>query len=137
MLSLIKIFESSSSNNDDAATNEGNGENKGRGRFEPSVHITNCCANSHDEMKFSGEICVELDKPGPFSISCSNDSSISGSSGDKDLPLGDYFPSIAASVAMLAEKSAPYVQGGQANNGFEYLGLDFVLSSVPDWHPIV
>ncbi len=125
-------YDSSSANNDDTATNDGNEDNTGRGRFEPSVHITNCCANSHDEMKFSGEICVELDKPGPFSISCSNDSSISGSSGDKDLPLGDYFPSIAASVAMLAEKSAPYVQGGQANNGFEYLGLDFVLSSVPD-----
>ncbi|KAK1738812.1 hypothetical protein QTG54_010128 [Skeletonema marinoi] len=32
----------------------------------------------------------------------------------------------------VGRKSAAYVQGGQANNGFEYLGLDFVLSSVPE-----
>lgn len=129
-----EIFEyDSSSSNDGGATKEGNTDNKRRERFEPSVHITNCCANSHDEDKFSGEICVELDKPGPFSTSHSNGSSDVGvGSGNGDLPLGDYFPSIAASVAMLAEKSAAYVQGGQANNGFEYLGLDFVLSSVPD-----
>eukprot|EP00984_Skeletonema_dohrnii_P035024 scaffold34597_cov96-Skeletonema_dohrnii-CCMP3373.AAC.4 len=128
-----EIFEydydsSSSSASDGIETQEQDGANKGSVRFEPSVHITNCCANSHDEDKFSGEICVELDKPGPFSTP-SIDSS---SDGGGDLPLGDYFPSIAASVAALAEKSAAYVQGGQANNGFEYLGLDFVLSSVPE-----
>ena len=27
---------------------------------EASVHITNCCANSHDEKKFAGEICADL-----------------------------------------------------------------------------
>lgn len=129
-----EIFEydssSSSSSCDGGEVQKMDGVNVGRRRFEPAVHITNCCANSHDIDKFAGEICVELDKPGPFSTPF-NDSS-GGSGGGGDLPLGDYFPSIAASVAALAEKSAVYVQGGQANNGFEYLGLDFVLSSVPE-----
>jgi len=129
-------YDSSSSIHGGESQGEEDGVKKGGGRrFEPAVHITNCCANSHDIDKFAGEICVELDKPGPLSTPFFNDSSDCG-----DLPLGDYFPSIAASVAELAEKSAAYVHGGQANNGFEYLGLDFVLSSVleeqmDDEHP--
>ena len=127
-------------NDNVGGNNQGRKRRRRRLRFEPAVHITNCCANSHDIDKFAGEICVELDKPGPFSsatptpLSNNTDSSSSASSGnDGDfLPLGDYFPSIAASVAAVVEKSAAYVQGGQANNGFEYLGLDFVLSSVPE-----
>lgn len=120
-----ELFEYNTNNND----GESGGSEK-KERFEPAVHITNCCANSHDTDKFAGEICVELDRRCQSNNNdCSDDNN---SSGDivGDLPLGEYFPSIAASVAKLAKKSAPYVQGGQANNGFEYLGLDFVLSSV-------
>ncbi|KAL7450149.1 hypothetical protein ACHAWC_004095 [Mediolabrus comicus] len=90
-----EIFEYNSNTNDDGNDDDNDMGSEKKERFEPAVHITNCCANSHDTDKFA-----------------------------------DYFPSIAASVAKLAKKSAPYVQGGQANNGFEYLGLDFVLSSV-------
>ena len=32
----------------------------GQFEFDPSVHITNCCANSDDEEKFTGEICADL-----------------------------------------------------------------------------
>mmetsp|Transcript_3069 Transcript_3069/g.5591 ORF Transcript_3069/g.5591 Transcript_3069/m.5591 type:complete len:100 (-) Transcript_3069:1583-1882(-) len=35
---------------------------------------------------------------------------------------------MAASLKKLATKTFPFVQGGAANGGFEYLGLDFILS---------
>lgn len=99
-------------------------------RFEPSVHITNCCANSHDVDKFSGEICANLlDTPNHNNVN--NDSNNNTSRNTKDIPLGQYFPSIAASLAELARKSRPFLKGGGANRGFEYLGMDFVLSSLP------
>ena len=86
-------------------------------KFKSSVHITNCCANSHDAGKFAGEICANL---------------LETQSNNDDVALGRYFPSIAASLAELAKRSAPFLRGGRANNGFEYLGMDFVLSSVTD-----
>ncbi|EJK75028.1 hypothetical protein THAOC_03262 [Thalassiosira oceanica] len=95
----------------------------GRGGFDDSVHITNCCANSHDPERFAGEICADL--------LATKSSRRANAEGD-DLPLGEYFPSIAASLAALAERIAPFVRGGENNKGFEYLGLDYVLSSVPD-----
>jgi len=111
----------------------------GESSFEASVHITNCCANSHDVDKFAGEICVDLGAPGPFSKAGAGDADGDDANDDArfdpdqaDIPLGDYLPSIAASLAALAERSAPFLRGGEANSGFEYLGLDFVLSSVPD-----
>jgi len=86
--------------------------------FDPAVHITNCCANSHDQSKFAGEILADFDlKEGN-----SHDESIG------IVPLHEFFPSVAASVKVLAEKTASYVQGGEKNQGFEYLGLDFILS---------
>ncbi|KAL3787140.1 hypothetical protein ACHAWO_010698 [Cyclotella atomus] len=90
--------------------------NNKKGGFEPSVHITNCCANSHDASKFSGEICADL---------------LETESTDQTLALGAYFPSVAASLAELTKRSSSFLRGGHANNGFEYLGMDFVLSSVP------
>lgn len=95
------------------------GNNGTEGKFEPSVHITNCCANSHDAGKFSGEICANLTE-------------IYFGTDNEDISLAEYFPSIAASVAALAQRSAPFLRGGEANHGFEYLGIDFVLSSVSD-----
>ena len=96
-------------------------------KFEPSVHITNCCANSHDLHKFAGEICVDLKTVPPSS---DNVEKLENGNSDTELPLGDYFPSISASVAELAKSFGPFIKGGEANGGFEYLGLDFVLSSI-------
>ncbi|KAL7467109.1 hypothetical protein ACHAXS_007384, partial [Conticribra weissflogii] len=101
-----------------------------RSSFEPSVHITNCCANSHDADRFAGEICVDLATPGTGEAA--KDDKEDANNIDSYIPLGDYFPSIAASLATLAERAAPFLRGGDANSGFEYLGLDFLLSSVPD-----
>jgi len=46
-----------------------------------------------------------------------------------DIPLGEYCASISDTVAALARKSMSYVTGGTGNGGFEYLGLDFILST--------
>jgi selenocysteine lyase/cysteine desulfurase len=83
------------------------------------VHITNCCANSHDPTKFSGEILADLQ---------STDARLSTESGETIVALGSFWDSISASVAELARRTSPFLQGGEANNGFEYLGMDFILS---------
>jgi selenocysteine lyase/cysteine desulfurase len=136
--------------------------------FDPSVHITNCCANSHDSSKFIGEICVDLETkpppqhrcPDPHGIhrscdvnnyehdddessantsliidNCTRQDELSSpfsTSMSPPLPLGEYLPSISASVASVASSFGPFLRGGEANCGFEYLGLDFVLSSVEE-----
>jgi hypothetical protein len=42
---------------------------------------------------------------------------------------------ISASVAELSRESLPFVQGGQANNGLEKLGMDSILSyDVREWN---
>jgi selenocysteine lyase/cysteine desulfurase len=88
--------------------------------YPDSVHITNCCANSHDAAKFAGEICADLQ------------AADHGATGSREMDvtvgLAPFAPSIHASVAALAETMGPFVRGGQANGGFEYLGLDFILS---------
>jgi selenocysteine lyase/cysteine desulfurase len=94
------------------------GETK-RNEYEPSVHITNCCANSHDPTKFSGEILADLQ---------STEARLSTESGETVVALGSFWGSISASVAELARRTSPFLQGGEANNGFEYLGMDFILS---------
>jgi len=87
-------------------------------QYEPTVHITNCCANSHDDEKFAGEICAEFES--------------SKNNVDTDfenaVDLSKFFPSICASVNALAASSFPFLQGGNAHSGFEYMGLDFILS---------
>jgi selenocysteine lyase/cysteine desulfurase len=80
---------------------------------EDAVHITNCCANSHDPAKFAGEIVASLVPP-------------QREHGVVD--LSRFYPSMAASLATLAERAFPYVRGGDMNGGFEYLGMDFILS---------
>lgn len=87
--------------------------------LDPSIHITNCCANSHDEVKFAGEICANLHRKG---IGTLKDGLT------VEVGLEPFFPSICASVRELARSSQGYVQGGEMNHGFEYLGLDFILS---------
>jgi len=123
---------SNGENNDDDKKEESSGEkNDKKMKFEPSVHITNCCANSHDLHKFAGEICVDL-KTVPPSFSDDDGEKLKNGNSDTELPLGDYFPSISASVAELAKSFGSFIKGGEANGGFEYLGLDFVLSSIKD-----
>ena len=104
---------------------EKNGEKEnGSGDFEPSVHITNCCANSHDEAKFSGEICANLER----SLPADSSEDYGGTSAATAVPLGDYLRSISSTLAALARKSTSYISGGMPNGGFEYLGMDFILS---------
>jgi selenocysteine lyase/cysteine desulfurase len=94
------------------------GETKSN-EYQPSVHITNCCANSHDPSKFAGEILADLQ---------SMEARLSKESGETVVALGTFWDSISASVAELARRTSPFLQGGEANNGFEYLGMDFILS---------
>ena len=93
--------------------------------FDPAVHITNCCANSHDSLKFAGEVVADFDRTDAQAED-------QRSPDIKAVPLHKYFPSVAASVKSLAEKTAPFIQGGEKNGGFEYLGLDFILSHKRD-----
>lgn len=115
-------------NNNDRHDNnaDGDGDSDGVGfekhetDFDPAVHITNCCANSHDPTKFAGEILADL--------FLSQDEPDRWIDGQKVVPLAKYYKSIAASVQVLAKNAMSYVQGGEGNCGFEYLGLDFILS---------
>jgi selenocysteine lyase/cysteine desulfurase len=94
--------------------------------MEDTVHITNCCANSHDLAKFAGEICADLQ--------------FSGTKPHKSQPgivgLADYGASIEASMRAVAKSVFPFVRGGSANSGFEYLGLDFILSHDSNGRPV-
>lgn len=124
-----ELFSNGEDNTDDKKEESSGDENDKKMKFEPSVHITNCCANSHDLHKFAGEICVDL-KTVPPSSSDDDGEKLKNGNSETELPLGDYFPSISASVAELAKSFGPFIKGGEANGGFEYLGLDFVLSSI-------
>jgi selenocysteine lyase/cysteine desulfurase len=90
--------------------------------FDPAVHITNCCANSHDPQAFAGEILADLQ------LSQRDVQEKGRDGGQKVIPLKEYYPSIEASVRLLMKNATQFVQGGERNNGFEYLGLDFILS---------
>ena len=85
---------------------------------EASIHITNCCANSHDADKFAGEICADLCLTQNTTTDC----------GKPIVALARYYDSIKASFKLLAERIFPFLKGGEMNGGFEYLGLDFILS---------
>lgn len=102
--------------------------------FVDSVHITNCCANSHNAEKFAGEICATLFGPNndDGAVNCQHPSKNS----DDDIDLSRFWPSIQASVAELAHKAFPFLQGGTSNNGLEYLGLDFILSYNAQGQPL-
>ena len=81
------------------------------------VHITNCCANSQDNQLFAGEICADLTLP------ANNDTGVVG--------LTEYFSSMKESFHALIQSAFPFMKGGDANHGFEYVGLDFILLSSP------
>lgn len=96
------------------------------GSFQDSVHITNCCANSHDDSKFAGEILADFEQ-GDFTKR----------DGQTVVPLAKFFPSVKACFGTLAKRVFPFLHGGQANKGFEYLGMDFMLSYNDDKQPVV
>ena len=77
-------------------------------RTGDSTHVTNCCANSHDPHKFAGEICANLRAI----------ESRTTFSGEPIVPLGKFWPAFKACLAEFADKTAPFVQGGEANGGF-------------------
>ncbi len=95
------------------ANEEFTGEN-----VQDTVHITNCCANSHDLAQFSGEICAH------FGV----DSNRLTAEGEIEIGLARYKQAIHDKVAQLAERTGPFLRGGHRNGGFEYLGLDFILT---------
>ena len=94
------------------------GDTANGGKFEDSIHITNCCANSHDDSKFAGEILADLKSNEKGNLV----------DGQEVIPLGKFMPSIKACISELAKKTLPFLQGGKANGGFEYMGIDFMLS---------
>ena len=106
-------------NQQQSSNNNSNKEAFKKKTLEDSVHITNCCANSHDDSKFAGEILADLE---------ATEFAVEAETGQTIVPLGPFFESMKASLAALTERSMPYLSGGQGNNGFEYLGMDFILS---------
>eukprot|EP00590_Aulacoseira_subarctica_P004283 CAMPEP_0172431836 /NCGR_PEP_ID=MMETSP1064-20121228/60208_1 /TAXON_ID=202472 /ORGANISM="Aulacoseira subarctica , Strain CCAP 1002/5" /LENGTH=770 /DNA_ID=CAMNT_0013178757 /DNA_START=109 /DNA_END=2418 /DNA_ORIENTATION=- len=83
-----------------------------------TVHITNCCANSDDDEKFTGEIVATLfDTDDAFP-----------SDETKTIDLSPFLSSISASIQKILIEFFPLVSGGIWNGGFEYMGLDFLLS---------
>lgn len=91
---------------------DGNGE-RNSPHFEDSVHITNCCANSHDDAKFAGEILADLEAMEP---------SVEEETGQTIVPLAPFFASMKSSLAALTQRAWPFISGGQRNGGLEYLG---------------
>jgi hypothetical protein len=94
--------------------------------FDDCVHITNCCANSHDGEKFAGEILADLTMTKP-----------SLRDGQEVVPLADFFPSVQATVTELTKQAFPFMDGGHRNHGFEYCGMDFMLSYDTKGTPLV
>jgi selenocysteine lyase/cysteine desulfurase len=88
-----------------------------RSTFDDTVHITNCCANSHDDNKFAGEILADF-----------STTTATTRDGQTVVPLSDFFPSVKATISVLCQRAFAFLEGGQRNNGFEYCGMDFMLS---------
>lgn len=85
---------------------------------DDTVHITNCCANSHDLAQFAGEICANF----------GSHANRRTAEGEIEIGLARYRRAIHEKVVQLAERTRPFLKGGQRNGGFEYLGLDFILT---------
>jgi len=90
-------------------------------QFEDCVHITNCCANSHDDTKFAGEILAHFGN---------TEYTTCGKTQQPVVPLADFFPSVQATVSEVVTRifQNRLLEGGLSNNGFEYCGMDFMLS---------
>ena len=124
---------STSKKGEEEKTTHDDGTAKSGVFFQDSVHITNCCANSHDPTKFAGEILADFhnfDYETKIYHNNNSNKNTGGSVPDQQIvvPLGPFFPSVCASIKALAQRTFPFLNGGQANNGFEYMGMDFILS---------
>lgn len=95
------------------------------GLFQDSIHITNCCANSHDDAKFAGEILADFEQ-----------SEYTRRDDQMVVPLAAFFPSVSRCIAFISKQGFPFLNGGDANHGFEYLGIDFMLSYGYNREPI-
>jgi selenocysteine lyase/cysteine desulfurase len=95
--------------------------------FQDSIHITNCCANSHDSTKFSGEIVASFNFDGVKATTTPSNEQQQEQS-IVTVGIQRFRTSIEQSIILLMKQAYPFVQGGHVNNGFEYLGLDFILS---------
>jgi selenocysteine lyase/cysteine desulfurase len=109
------------SNSDESFNNNNNNNNEA---FDDCIHITNCCANSHDDTKFAGEILADFGE---------TEYTTWGESENQQqpiVPLADFFSSVKATVSAVVRKTFKLglLNGGQKNNGFEYCGMDFMLS---------
>jgi selenocysteine lyase/cysteine desulfurase len=98
----------------------------GEEMYDDTVHITNCCANSHDDRKFAGEILADFEES-EFTTRQEEESATTAPV-QAVVPLAEFFPSVKATVSEVARRAFPFLDGGQKNNGFEYCGLDFILS---------
>eukprot|EP00536_Pseudo-nitzschia_multiseries_P000660 jgi/Psemu1/179293/e_gw1.8.160.1 len=107
--------------------NEDKSSNSGSvATFDDCVHITNCCANSHDDVKFAGEILADFGES-EYTTWTSDDDKMYQ---QPVVPLAEFFPSVQASVSAVVEKTfrLGLLDGGEKNHGFEYCGMDFMLS---------
>jgi len=93
--------------------------------FDDCVHITNCCANSGDAQKFAGEILADFCETEYTTWKCDG-----GGKQQPVIPLANFFPSVQATVFAVLQKHVElgFIDGGQKHNGFEYCGMDFMLS---------
>ena len=129
-------------NSNEGDDNDGTGASsptKSNNAFDDCIHITNCCANSHDDTKFAGEILADFEESEYTTWRCDDDDN-DGENKDESssneqhqqpvVPLADFFPSVQATVSAVVQKTfgLGLLDGGQKNNGFEYCGMDFMLS---------
>ena len=107
--------------------------------YEPEVHITNCCANSHDDTKFTGEIVAKMFDSTSFSLSdLDQRQKLDGldqgqelddlDQGQELVDLSPFLPSIIENLQWILESFHPFVKGGTHIRAFQYLGLDFMLT---------
>jgi selenocysteine lyase/cysteine desulfurase len=126
-------------------------------QYDPEVHITNCCANSHDQSKFAGEIVATLfdntkvkvaeEADGPeakvdtntnegianANQSCDNTNKNEHSHLENNaVDLEPFVDSMCDNLKWILEQFSPFVQGGTHVNAFQYLGLDFMLTLQPE-----
>ena len=104
---------------------------KGSDEQDDQIHITNCCANSSNPELFAGEISIDF-LDGSFceyaSASIPQDDKESGEFGVLDCDYTGAFASVSSSVAQMAAALAPFSEGAERNGGFEFIGVDFMVT---------
>jgi len=117
--------------NNNNVDNKGNDNDEKSFAFDGCIHITNCCANSHDGTKFAGEILAGFGESGYITLGGEEEHESDVRNPKQPVvPLAEFFPSVQATVSAVVQKTFKLglLDGGQKNNGFEYCGMDFMLS---------